>query len=234
MLKDKARLEDIIKQIRDAGVTDQTLEDVAELLREETLAPQEVDAIKMALAQAMSKTIADRERREKERESERRKRRRRRAGRAVYVLAAAAILGGFLWLNVASARGGWGLSAVRIIALKCIPGTCEYPRCTRRGDQEKHYTLIGLTKETHHFCRRHVGEAPARIGQSEPGLMFLGGVLFTLGTAAFFLYAACRTAVVWHRWDKQAPAQAILLLLVACVALYVVPTVFSYLIGVGG
>jgi len=233
-LKDKARVADIIKQIRDAGVTDQTLEDVGELLREETLAPQEVDAIKMALVQAMRKTIAERERQERERESEKRKRRRRRAGRAVYVLAAAVILGGFLWINVVSARDGWGLGAVRIIVLKCVPGTCEYPRCTRRGDQEKHYTLIGLTKQTHHFCSRHVGEAPAQIGQSEPGLIFLNGVLFTLGAAAFFLYTAYRTAVVWHRWDEQEPAQAILLLLVACIALYIVPTVFSYLIGVGG
>jgi hypothetical protein len=233
-MKDKARFEDIIKQIRDAGVTEQTLEDVAELLREETLAPQDIGAIEMAVAQAMRKTITDRERRQKERESEKRKRRRRRAGRAAYVLAAAAILGGFLWLNVASARGGWGLSAVRIIAVKCTPRVCEYPRCTRRGDEEKHYTLIGLTRDTHYFCDRHVGEAPARIGQSEPALTLLAGVLFTIGAAVFFLYTAYRTVVVWRRWDEQEPAAAIILLLVACAALYVVPSVFSYLIGVGG
>lgn len=64
--------------------------------------------------------------------------------------------------------------------------------------------------------------------------MFLNGVLFTLGAAAFFLYTARRAAVVWRRWDEQEPAPAILLLLVACVAFYIVPTVFSYLIGVRG
>lgn len=200
-----------------------------------TLTLQETKAIEVEMVQRVSSIYQERRRKEQEIKRQERTRWIKLGSRVACFLAVIAILGGFSWLNAVSARGGWGVSAIHIIAMKWSPRVCEYRRCITPGEYKKHYTLIGLTKDTHYFCEKHIGKAPSTIGQFEPGLALFVGSLLTIAVVVFFLYRVYRAIVVLGKWDEdgQEPSEAIGLLLVACAALYALPTVFSYLIGVG-
>lgn len=155
------------------------------------------------------------------------------ASRVPYLVAMAVFLAAFTWLNVVSTNISWGAGALRIVALKWIPGVCECRRCIAPGKHVRHYTHIGLTKEAHHFCDRHIANAPAQIGQFGPGVALFSGSVLSLVAVFFFLYALVAALVQFFRWDEKNPSIPLFRLMLASALLYVVPTVYSYLIGVG-
>jgi len=113
-----------------------------------------------------------------------------------------------------------GIGAIPILIGKWQGNICYKAFCMERATHSKTYSGVLGSKQTIHFCSKHLEDAPRSIGEYN---YFLENLVFTGGTIAAFLFLIIR---IWASVsDNSNPAKNLLLLSFACLLVYIVPTI---------
>ena len=140
------------------------------------------------------------------------------------------VVAGFVHLNVKTAQYYIGLSTVEFFIEKSSSNVCNYGRCVKPGTNKKTYHLygIGVGKGTaHYYCDEHIKEAPKTLGSFAPLLAKLVFLISLVGLSGSYIVVLLKAYGSAVKRDDFFNWLAILLLVSA--GLYLIPTLFTFL-----